>query len=68
MEPVNGGWEFKCKALRIIHHPNAKSMVQRAAKNSGGAKRFPAAVGTYNNFQGKTARDELAVPMGEPQA
>ena len=69
MEPVNGEWEFKYQATGIINHPNAKPVLQKAAKTtvamtSSQLPLAPAGVGTFNNCQGKTARDEIGVPMG----
>ncbi len=69
MEPKNADWDFKYQAQKIINHPNAKPVVQKAAKTvvsmrSSQLPLGPAGVGTFNNFQGKTVKDELGVPMG----
>ena len=66
MEPSNSDWDFKYQAKRIINHPNSKPVVQKTPRTTVAMKSSqlplaPAGVGTYYNFQGKTAKDELGI-------
>lgn len=67
LEPMNGDWELRYQAVKLINHPNER-VVRRKGPRTNVALRSsqlpvaPAGVGTYNNMQGKTARDEFGVP------
>ncbi|CAE8735973.1 unnamed protein product [Polarella glacialis] len=57
------------EAKRFINHPDARPAVQKAARTivkmvSSQLPIGPASVGTFNNFQGKSAKDEIGVPTG----
>ena len=70
MEPTNADWDFRCQGTRVINHPNnPKPVVQKARKTvismrSTQLPVAPAGVGTFNNLQGKTAKDEVGAPCG----
>ena len=69
MEPVNADWELRYQSSKVINHPNERPVRRRGPRINVGMRSTqlpvaPAGVGTYNNMQGKTAKDELSVPMG----
>ena len=69
MEPVNADWELHYQASKVINHPNERPVRQKGPRIKVGMRSAqlpvaPAGAGTYNNMQGKTARDEVGVSMG----
>eukprot|EP00435_Cladocopium_sp_Y103_P054286 s821_g17.t1 len=69
VEPTNADWELRYQASKVINHPNEKPVRRRGPRLNVGLRSSqlplaPAGVGTFNNMQGKTARDEASVPMG----
>ena len=70
LEPKNAEWVFGHAQEKTINHPNSPAPVlQKGKKVYVGIKSSqlplaPAGVGTYNNCQGKTAKNELGVPIG----
>ena len=69
VEPTNADWELPYQASKVINHPNEKPVRRQGTRFKIGIRSTqvplaPAGVGTYNNMQGKSAKDEVSVPMG----
>ena len=68
LQPRTYGWKMSYRPRLIIDHPNARPVVkqgdaQMVQISSTGYCIAPAYVGTNQNQQGKTTRDECGVPM-----
>ena len=69
LEPCNGQWDMEYRAEKVVNHPNARPAIRTAPKvkvamSSTQLAISPARVGTFNNFQGKTCRDDDKQALG----
>ena len=69
VEPTNADWDLQYQATAIVNHPNEVPKRKKVPRIKVGLRSSqlpiaPAGVGTFNNMQGKTAKDEKSVPMG----